>query len=72
MMVNSVSLLVVYVPNTVTKGNPEWKMEMILLHNSYNNLTAERDQLQTSYNILSERDQWQKDTNDLQKKLLGN
>ena len=49
-MVNNVSSFVVYAPNTVTKGNSERKMEIALLHNSYNNVTRERNDLQISYN----------------------
>ncbi|XP_063739436.1 CD209 antigen-like [Eleginops maclovinus] len=38
----------------VINSNSEWKMEMVLLQNSYKNLTIQNDQLQTSYNILTE------------------
>ena len=52
-MVNNISSFVVYAPNIVTKGNSEGKMEMALLHNSYNNVTRERNDLQTGYNNLT-------------------
>ncbi|XP_070782160.1 CD209 antigen-like [Enoplosus armatus] len=49
-----------------TKRYSEWKMEKILFHNSYNNLTKELDHLQTSYNSLSkERDHLQTSSNNL-------
>ncbi|KAF1395018.1 hypothetical protein PFLUV_G00007180 [Perca fluviatilis] len=60
-----------------TKGSSEWKMEMVLLQTSYNNLTQERDQLKTSYNNLTQElnklhtviENMTKTINDLQRKL---
>ncbi|KAM8772077.1 uncharacterized protein AB9X84_007237 isoform 1-T1 [Acanthopagrus schlegelii] len=58
-----IALVVIY-----TKGTSEWKMEMVLAHIHINNLTKERDQLQTSYNNLTEeRDQLQTNYNNLTK-----
>ncbi|XP_054460290.1 uncharacterized protein LOC129095757 [Anoplopoma fimbria] len=51
-----------------TKGNSEREMEMVLLNNSYTNLTKERDQLQTSNNnLITERDQLRTRNNNLTK-----
>ncbi|XP_070684540.1 uncharacterized protein [Pempheris klunzingeri] len=51
-----------------TKGNSDWKTEMVQLHTSYNNLTKDRDQLQISYNNLTkDRDQLQISYNNLTK-----
>ncbi|XP_031140518.1 CD209 antigen-like protein C [Sander lucioperca] len=67
------------------KGNSEWEMKMVLLHNSFTNLTQERDQLQTSYtnltkgrdqlqtsynNLNQERDQFQKRVEDIAKEII--
>ncbi|XP_067442108.1 CD209 antigen-like protein C [Thunnus thynnus] len=53
-----------------TKGNSERKMEMALLHNSYNNVTRERNDLQISYNnVTRERNDLQISYNNLMKEL---
>ncbi|XP_063333336.1 CD209 antigen-like protein C [Pelmatolapia mariae] len=46
------------VPNTVTLGKSQWEMETVMLHKLVDNVTSERNQLQTSYkNLTTERDQ---------------
>ncbi|CAI5679842.1 unnamed protein product [Oreochromis niloticus] len=44
-----------------TQGKSQWKTETVILHKLYDNVTSERNQLQTSYNhLVKERDQLQK------------
>ena len=60
----------VFVSNTVIKSNAMHAMKMVRLQASYNNLTEERDQIQTSYN--QQVTALTKERNDLQRKIEGN
>ncbi|CAI5679846.1 unnamed protein product [Oreochromis niloticus] len=49
-----------------TQGKSQWEMEAVMLHKLVDNVTSERNQLQTSYNNLTtERDQLQTIFNNL-------
>ncbi|XP_039880701.1 CD209 antigen-like protein C [Simochromis diagramma] len=49
-----------------TQGKSQWKMETVILHKLADNVTSERNQLQTSFNnLVKERDQLQKRLEDM-------
>ncbi|KAL3996243.1 kelch repeat and BTB domain-containing protein 12 [Sarotherodon galilaeus] len=51
-----------------TQGKSQWEMETEIIHELYDNVTSERNQLQTSYNILTtKQDQLQTSYNNLVK-----
>ncbi|XP_026026246.1 CD209 antigen-like protein C [Astatotilapia calliptera] len=49
-----------------TQGKSQWEMKTVILHKLYDNVTSERNQLQTSFNnLVKERDQLQKRLEDM-------